>query len=291
MKFLNRGVLGNDLKLAMLDLFNRIKKEQKMPKFLQFANITTIYKKKGSRQDMNNDRGIFVVGVLRMILDSLIYEEKYPLVDSNMSNSNIGARKNRNIRDHLFIVYGVINSVQNGNDDPVDIQIYDVEKCFDALWLEDCMMDIFETLPPEARDDKISLIYKVNKDNYVAVNTAVGLTERVNMKNIVMQGGKWGPLKCSNTMDQIGKKCINRGEHLYTYKGRTRIMPLAMVDDLLAIAKCGPESNKVNVFINAEIEMKKSFMYQTVKGNQNSIKCILGREKWIAKSCMCMDVQ
>ena len=59
------------------------------------------------------------------------------------------------------------------------------------------MMDIVETLPPEARDDKISLIYKVNKDNYVAVNTAVGLTERVNLKNIVVLGGKWGPLKCS----------------------------------------------------------------------------------------------
>jgi hypothetical protein len=229
---------------------------------------------------MNNDRGIFVVGVLRMILDSLIYEEKYPLVDSNMSNSNIGARKNRNIRDHLFIVYGVINSVQNGNDDPVDIQIYDVENCFDALWLEDCMMDIFETLPPEARDDKISLIYKVNKDNYVAVNTAVGLTERVNMRNIVMQGGKWGPLKCSNTMDQIGKKCINRGEHLYTYKGRTRIMPLAMVDDLLAIAKCGPESNKFNVFINAEIEIKKlKFHVPDSEGKSKCNKMHIGKRK------------
>ena len=37
------GVLGNDLKLAMLDLFNDIKKEKKIPKFLQLANITTIY--------------------------------------------------------------------------------------------------------------------------------------------------------------------------------------------------------------------------------------------------------
>jgi hypothetical protein len=230
---------------------------------------------------MNNDRGIFVVSVLRMILDSLIYEEKYPLVDMNMSNSNIGARKERNIRDHLFIVYGVINSVLNGNDEPADIQIYDVEKCFDALWLEDCMMDLFETLPPEARDDKISLIYKANKDNYVAVNTAVGLTERVNLNNIVMQGGKWGPLKCSNTMDKIGKKCINKGEHLYAYKGRTRIMPLAMVDDdLLAIAKCGPESNKVNIFINAEIEMKKlMFHVPDSEGKSKCNKMHIGKRK------------
>ena len=123
-----------------------------------------------------------------------------------MSDSNIGARKNRNIRDHLYIVYAIINSVIHGNEEPVDIQIYDVEKCFDALWLEDCMLDLYETLPAQARDDKLALIYKMNIDNYVAVNTAVGQTERVNIKKIVMQGGKLGPLKCSNYMDKIGKK-------------------------------------------------------------------------------------
>ena len=91
------GVIGKDLKFAMIDLFNGVKSEFCLPTFLQFANITTIYKKKGSRQDLNNDRGIFVVSVMRMILDGLIYDEKYPDVDMNMSDSNIGARKNRNI--------------------------------------------------------------------------------------------------------------------------------------------------------------------------------------------------
>ena len=111
---------------------------------------------------MNNDRGIFVVSVLRMILDSLIYEDKYTSLDENMSNSNVGGRKERNIRDHLFVVHGVINSVLNGEGESIDIQIYDVEKCFDSLWLEDCMLDLYDTLPPEARDDKLALVYKVN---------------------------------------------------------------------------------------------------------------------------------
>ena len=140
-----------------------------------------------------------------MILDSLTYQEKYPLVDRGMSDYNIGARKDRNIKNHLFIVYGVINSVLKGNDGCMDIQIYDVEKCFDALWLEDYMLDLFDTLPPEARDDKLALVYQTNTENVVAVNTAVGQTERVNMRNIVMQGGKRVPLQCSNSMDKIGK--------------------------------------------------------------------------------------
>ena len=208
------GIIGNDLKLGMVDLFNEIKTTLHIPKMLQYANITTIWKKKGSRQNLENDPGIFVVSVLRMILDSLIYQDKYEELDKNMSDSNIGARKQRNVRDHLFLVYGIVNSILNGEGPPMDIQIYDVEKCFDALWLEDCMLDMFETLPPDARDDKIALIYQLNKENHVAVNTAVGITERVMLPKVVMQGGKWGPLKCSNTMDQIGKECAKKGEHL-----------------------------------------------------------------------------
>ena len=274
------GIIGEDLKLAMLNLFNCIKAELKIPKMFQYANITTIWKKKGSRRDLNNDRGIFVVSVMRMMLDSLIYEDKYKDIDENMSDSNIGARKNRNIRDHLFIVNGIINSVLNGESGPIDIQIYDVQKCFDALWLEDCMLDIFETLPADARDDKIALIYEMNKENHVAVKTAVGLTKREMIPRIVMQGGKWGPLKCSNTMDKIGKECKNKGKNLYTYKGRVKIMPLAMIDDLLGISECGEKSVELNEMINSKIEAKKlRFHTPDENGNSKCHKIHVGKSK------------
>ena len=56
-----------------------------------------------------------------------------------MSDSNIGARKKKNIKNHLFIIYGIINSVLKSESDCVDIQIYDLIKAFDVLWLADCM--------------------------------------------------------------------------------------------------------------------------------------------------------
>ena len=266
-----KDCLGNDLKLALLALLNEIKKEQKLPKLLQFANITTIWKKKGSRQDLNNDRGIFVVSIIRMILDSLIYRDLFPLIERNMSDSNIGARKERNIRDHLFIVYGIMNSVMHGDEEPVDIQIYDVEKCFDKLWLEDCLLDLYDTLPPEGRNDKLSLLYKMNQENFVSVKTAAGLTDRINLKNIVMQGGKWGPIKCSNTMDHIGKKFQKEDKHLYLYKGCIKVLPLAMIDDLLVIAPCGAKSEEVNIELNAEIDMKKLRFHAPMNGKKS--KC------------------
>ena len=129
------GAIGIDLKMALLLLFNGIKDNQVIPPLMTLANITTIYKNKGSRLDLENDRGIFILTVMNKILDRLIYVHKYDDIDKNMTDSNIGARKQRSIRDNLFIIHGIINSVVKGNEECIDIQIYDLENAFDALWL------------------------------------------------------------------------------------------------------------------------------------------------------------
>ena len=70
----------------------------------------------------------------------------------------------------------------------MDLQIYDLIQAFDALWLDDCMNNIYDAVSEENRDYKIALIYQMNTENKVAVNTAVGQTERVEVRKVVMQG-------------------------------------------------------------------------------------------------------
>lgn len=81
---------GSDLKLSILKLMNNIKRELKPVEILYLANITTIYKNKGPRSDMNSDRGIFILTCLRSILDKLIYFDKRDRIDGEMTDSNIG---------------------------------------------------------------------------------------------------------------------------------------------------------------------------------------------------------
>ena len=131
------------------------------------ANITTIYKKKGSQLEMENDRGIFILPAFRMILEKRIYRDKYSFIDENMSDSNVGGRKERNIRNHLFIVYGIINSVEQKESGPIDIAIYDIAKCFDSMWLSEVMNNLFDALPKKERDDKLTLIYENNKKMWI----------------------------------------------------------------------------------------------------------------------------
>ena len=92
---------------------NKIKKEQKVPIIMRSPNITSIFKNKGSKKDLNNDRVIFMLTTLRTILDKLIYFDSYEKIDSEMSDSNIGGRKNKNIENHIFTVNAIVNEVKN----------------------------------------------------------------------------------------------------------------------------------------------------------------------------------
>ena len=94
------GVAGSDLVKSLLSLCNMMKKECKIPKFAELTDITRIYKNKGSKLDLDNDKGMFSVTWLRSMVNKLAYNVVYDVVDSNMSDSNVGGRKNRSIRDN-----------------------------------------------------------------------------------------------------------------------------------------------------------------------------------------------
>ena len=70
------GVIGQDLKASLLVLGNKIRSNISFPEFMEWSNITSLYKGKGDRLDLASDRGIFVVSVIRSIVMKLIYKDK-----------------------------------------------------------------------------------------------------------------------------------------------------------------------------------------------------------------------
>ena len=208
---------------------NKIKSDQTYPKALEYCNISSIWKLKGQRNDWDNYRGIFRVTIFRTILDRLIYNDEYEKIDSNLTDSNVGARKGRNIRDNIFVMNAIMNSVVRGNEEPIDIQVFDVEKCFDALWLQECINDIYEA---GLDNDKLPLLFLENQNAQVGVKTSLGVSKRVEIKNIVMQGSVWGGLMCTTTMDQLAQMVYLKEDLLYKYKGFVSVPPVCMVDDV-----------------------------------------------------------
>ena len=125
----NEEVLGDDLKKLMLILYNKIKATRKIPAFMRIINISAIYKGKGEMTDLDSDRGIFLVSLFRTILMKMIYKDKYYIIEASMSDSNIGARKKKNIRNHIFIVNSIIHDVlSKKSKEPMDIMVFDYKQ-------------------------------------------------------------------------------------------------------------------------------------------------------------------
>ena len=234
---------------------NKIKSENFIPEFVRKTDVTTIYKGKGEKSDLKNDRGIFLITIIRSILMRLIYFDKYEQIDGSMSDSQVGGRKGKNVRNHIWIINGVINDVlSKKSKTPVDLQIFDYKQCFDSLWLEDCMNDMYTA---GLKDDKFQLLYNANSIVNVAVKTPVGKTETEDIKNVVLQGDVFAPLLCSKQVDTIGQECLLENKYTYKYKGEVDIPPLSMVDDLICVSECGIQTSMMNSYINVKTNSKK----------------------------------
>ena len=202
---------------------------------------------------MSNDRGVFNVVTARTIIDKLVYKNYYDVIDENMSDSNVGGRKKRNVRDNLFIVYGIINYAVKENKD-IDMNFYDIAQCFDAMWYQETMNDLWDV---GVQDDKFALVGEMNRSCQIAVKTPVGITDRFTMEEIEMQGSVLGPIKCSIQIDTLGRDCYRDMEGLFLYKNMVHVPPLGMIDDVASFSECGTESVKTNAIINAKVESKK----------------------------------
>ena len=128
----------------------------------------------------------------------------------NISDTQIGARKNKNIWNYLFMIYGIQNEVKQTKNKSVDITFYDIEKMFDSQWTTDTLNDIYEVC--DVKDDKVSLMCESNKEAFVAINTPFGKTDRKRYTDIEMQGSVLGPIKAAVHMDKIGQYSTNKNE-------------------------------------------------------------------------------
>ena len=272
--------MGEDLKKSLLIMCNKIKQTRKFPSFMLKTNICAIYKGRGDVLSLESDRGIFLITIFRTILMKMVYKNKYPIIEEAMSDSNIGARKDKNIRNYIFVVNSVIHEVlQNKTKNPIDLMVLDYKQMFDSECLFECMNDLFEA---GVKDDIFALIYEANRKSHVAVQTPHGLSKRETFRDLVMQGDVLSPLVSSLQVDTIGKECLESQKHLYYFKNTVPIPPLGMVDDLLTISECGYNTNLLNEYINFKTGTKKLQF-----GTSKCIKMHIGKEN---SDILCTDV-
>ena len=64
----------------------------------------------------------------------LLYNTKSDIINQNMSDSNVGGRKNMSCINHIFVINGIIHETMSSKKNTqVTLQIYDYKQMFDAM--------------------------------------------------------------------------------------------------------------------------------------------------------------
>ena len=243
---------SSDLKKSLLIMFNNLKRESLIPKFMNYANVTTV-PKSGSRLEPSNERGIFRVEIVRSILMRLIYNSNYHKIDSNMSDCQMGGRRGKGCRTNIWILNGIIyENIRKKNVKPISLQFYDYKQMFDSVNLEEAINDIFDY---GVKNDDLHLIYKANHKIYMAIKTPGGLTDRQTIKNCLLQGDTWSSILASVQVDSIGKSVEDAGIG-YFYKSKLPITMLGLVDDVVGVSEAGYKAQQLNVILNVKTSEK-----------------------------------
>ena len=142
---------------------------------MQIVNIALIPKPgKGNLQHIDNHRGIVLIHKFCSLLMRMLLNDNYEKVDEFMSDSNVGGRKGRSVRDHLFMVNGIVFDHHNS-------QILDYFLCFDSMWFEEVTNDLYTA---GVDNDNLALLHNINESNDIAIQTPIGLTKRENVKRL-----------------------------------------------------------------------------------------------------------
>ena len=245
------NIIGQDLKLSLLTMLNMIKDKGTIPDFMRKAHISTIPKKNKSRLHLKNERGIFLVNVIRGILMRVLFNRKSDMIDTHMSDSNIGGQKDKSGINHIWVLTGIIHEqLSSIKNPPIVVQQYDYSQMFDGMHLKEALSDIYDS---GVKDDTINLIYDANRRVEVKVKTPHGLTEEVVLDEVVLQGEVWGPILASNQVDTFGREMLEEDySFIYKYKGYIPVPLLGLIDDTISVNLAGHQAAEMNSYMNVK---------------------------------------
>ena len=155
--------------------------------------------KKGPKLRMTNKRGLFMTNIISKVYERTTKKRNQEVVKKKASPWQMGGVQKRCPTDNQFITYSVIERNTYLNK-PTYIFYADAEKCFDKMWLEDAVIELWMQ-GTNIRD--AVMIKKMNEEARIIIHTPVGDTEEIICHNIVRQGTVYGPQLCGVSMARV----------------------------------------------------------------------------------------
>ena len=191
---------GAEMRKSLVILYNQIQYNSWIPEQWNMIRIKALHKK-GPKKDLENKRGIFLANILYKTFERIIIARNEAQIERMLSNHQCGARKGLSTADNLMVVSAMIerNRCLGRN---TYIFFADAVKCFDKLWLKNCLLNMNKAGFPLY---DTALLYHLNHKATISVDTPSGETDDFTVYDVVKQGTISGPLICCAEVDQINK--------------------------------------------------------------------------------------
>ena len=125
----------------------------------------------------------------------------------------------------------------------------DAEKCFNKLWLKDCLIEMYNLryIPGIIRS-----LYEINKTSNIVVDKPVGKASSITVEEVVKQGTISGPIVCCASTSKV-----NAIQEAVKYQyGKVEIGIPVFMDDIAAVGTVDNIRKGIQNCKRMEIEKK-----------------------------------
>ena len=144
-------------------MFREISVTQQIPNQWKTMRIKSIHKK-GSKLLMDNKSSHFLTSKLyEKVLDLLTTE------NVKINEHQYGGLKGCGTIDNVIMMRAVIDNNRRLNRKTY-FYFADAYKCFDKLWLKDCLVELWRA---GMRERKVYMLYEMNKESNIVIETPV----------------------------------------------------------------------------------------------------------------------
>ena len=258
---------GGEMNRSLQKIYDKIDEELDIPNEWEHMEIRSKYKK-GSKKKMPNQRGLFLTHNVSKIYEKVVKERNIEAFTENITEWATGGIRKRGPIDNVMIVTSIIerNTYLKKN---TYLTFTDAEKCFDKLWLEDGINELWRC-GTNIRDCQI--IKKMNEVAKIVVKTPLGPTEEIRVENIVRQGTVYGPQICIASMDKVNLI----GDDIITHYGpNLAIRAVAFIDD---VTGAGGITTANNTISNCNILEEKKMMTFNNKDGKTEYVVVIQKE-------------
>ena len=253
---------GDEMIKSLVKIFRIVDRRLKGPEPWNRVSIKTLHKN-GSKLRLPNKRGIFLTNVIGKVFERVVKGRNRKTFTQGLSPNQTGGQPERGTIDHSLTVMAIIERNKYLKQTTY-LTFADVQKCFDKLWLQDGIKDLW-LCGTDLRD--AVMIKNLNAVAHITIDTPVGITEEFSVENIVKQGTVYAVDICAATMDHINKTSYGIKT---MYGPDLEINALAFVDDVASGGNVMTANNTVESC--AVLEQKKKIVMNTKPGKSAHMK-------------------